>query len=136
MLERHAFLALCFAGLSLAFGCATNRDGRDRYDDDRTYRNGPYYGQPYPHGHGGHETPLERHQEREQRALEQQQQAEDRELRHEQRDERQELKQADQWDRDDRHEQHQEKRALEHGQKEEKEDLRDHQKQERKRYDD
>jgi hypothetical protein len=133
MLDRRALIALAFASVSLAFGCATDPRGQGDYYDDRSYRNDPYYRHPYPvpYGHGqGYESPLERHQEHEQRALEKEQQAEDRDLHHEQKDERQDLKQADQWGKDDRQRQHQEKRALEHEQKDERQDLKQHQKHE------
>ena len=136
MLDRHALIALAFASVSLAFGCATRSDDAD----DRYYRNDSYYGNPNPvpygYGHGqgnGYESSLERHQEREQRTLEKEQQTEDRDLRHEQKDERQDLKQADQWGKDDRQRQREEKQALEHEQKDERKDLRKHQKHEDER---
>jgi hypothetical protein len=137
MLDRRALIALVFASVSLAFGCATDQRGQGDYYDDGYDRNGRYYGNPYPvpYGHGqGYESPLERHQEREKRAVSQEQQAEDRDLRHEQKDERKELKQADQWGKDDRQRQREEKRALEHEQKDERKDLRKHQKREDEAY--
>jgi len=136
MPARRSLAALAFASV-LAFGCATDQHGRGDSYDDRGYRNDPYYGHPYPvpYGHGqGYESPLERHQDREDRALEQHQKAEDKDLRHEQKDERKALKQADEWDKAERQRQREEKRALEGEQKDERKDLKHHQKQEREDY--
>ena len=121
----------------VGLGCASDHDGRDRYDD-RYYRNDPYYGHPnpypVPYGHPDYDSRVERHQQREKRALEQEQQSEDRSLKHEQKDERRDLKQADEWSKDDKQRQREERKELERQQQDERKDLKRHQKQERQDY--
>ena len=139
MRKRGFVGALLAVSAGLVVACVSGDDGRSRYDDAGRRNDPYYYGQPYPlpygPGHGGYETPLERHQEREERGLKQEQKAEDRELRDQQQDEKKALKQADEWGKDDRQRQQGEKRALEQEQKDERKDLKRHQQQERRDWD-
>jgi hypothetical protein len=132
-------IVVAFAVLAgLALGCASNGHDHDRYDD-RYYRDDPYWGRqryPVPYGYPDHDydSRLERHQEREKRALERDQQHEDKTLKREQKDDRKDLKQADEWGKDDKQLQREERRELERQQKDERQDLKRHQKQERRDY--
>jgi len=133
---RPISFALLAGAVLLAVGCASDHGHRDRYDD-RYYRNDPYYGRqghPVPYGHPDydHDSRLERHQQREKRALEKEQTYEDRSLKQEQKQERRELKQDDEWSQEDKRRQREERKEQEREQKDERKDLKRHQKQERR----
>jgi len=136
-MSQRGFAFVCALLAAFALGCATHDDD-GRYDYEDRYRSDPYDGRlvpyPVPYGYPGYGSGLERHQEREQRALDKEQQGEDRALKHEQRDERQELKQTDQWGKDDRQRQRDQKKQLERQQQDERQDLKREQKQERQDY--